>query len=221
MAMIIVKNTSAMFLASLLSMIFLALPARAFLTVSEDKTQNISGQAQDKNQPTPLNHQEQPRERQQTTQQDKGHQSSQKTQDTQETHEGRREHRDHDEDVKNQRPAQFFNYGNIIPVQYNPGTTSISTYVDHLPAGHFSVIINGMTYAVYQDVFYIQTPSGYQAVDPTTLIYDGSFSISIPNKKGGYIQIQIQVVENGFIGPQGEFYPRFPSIQQLQTIYVR
>jgi hypothetical protein len=249
MAMKTMKNISAVVVVPFLSMIFLALPARAFLTGSNGKTHHGSDPDQAKVQSTPLvnyqqpnRHYEQPNQlqppsQQVTSQQATRQQSSPKTQSTQGTHRDRGIHRDHDhdhdKDKKKQghhhndtdhrfrRPILFFNYGNFIPVRYDARAPALSAYVDSLPVGYLLVILNGITYAVYQDVFYQQTSSGYVVVDPTELISDESFSIGIPNSRGGYTTIHIEVVDNGFIGPQGEFYSQFPSIRQLQILYVR
>jgi hypothetical protein len=263
--MITLKNISAVVAAPFLSVIFLALPAQAFLTTSDDKTQNISGQVQEKNQSTPVVHHEHPREHQQTTshlpvgqqptlqqlqppilqqrqpiqnRQETRNQSSTKTQGTQNMHQDRSKNRDNDHDrdhdsnrviiVPNNNfignpypiPDQNYNYGNYIPQEYSEGVPSPGAFVNSLP-GYTLVIVNGITYAVYEDVFYKPLMSGYVVVDPYRLISGGSFSISIPNSWGKYTQIQIKVVDNGFIGPQGEFYSHFPSIRELTSIYVR
>ena len=47
----------------------------------------------------------------------------------------------------------------------------------------------------------------------------GSFTINIPNNKGGYTAVLLRKSGNGFIGPQGEFYPEFPKVSQLEVIY--
>jgi hypothetical protein len=131
---------------------------------------------------------------------------------------------DGDGECHNQRVIRLFNYGYIVPVvrRVNYVTPSVGSLVDSLPEDHSSVIINGLTYAVYQDVFYLQTTSRYQVIDPSTLAPNsGSFTIDLINTDGQDTQIQMQAQYNGYIGPQGEFYPQFPSIQQLQAMYVQ
>jgi hypothetical protein len=46
-----------------------------------------------------------------------------------------------------------------------------------------------------------------------------SITINIPNNKGGYTAVTLKKSGNGFIGPQGEFYPEFPKVSQLEIIY--
>jgi hypothetical protein len=45
------------------------------------------------------------------------------------------------------------------------------------------------------------------------------FTINIPNDHGGYTAVVIKRSGNGFTGPQGEFYPQFPTVSQLKIIY--
>lgn len=53
----------------------------------------------------------------------------------------------------------------------------------------------------------------------TTSDPSDSFTINIPNKKGGYTAVTLKRSGNGYIGPQGEFYPEFPKVYQLEVIY--
>ncbi len=46
-----------------------------------------------------------------------------------------------------------------------------------------------------------------------------SITINIPNKKGNYTAVTLKKSGNGYIGPQGEFYPEFPKVSQLEVIY--
>ena len=59
-----------------------------------------------------------------------------------------------------------------------------------------------------------QVPS-YPVVDPN------EFTVNIPNEHGGYNAVVIKRSGNGFVGPQGEFYPEFPKRFQLQMKYGR
>jgi hypothetical protein len=46
-----------------------------------------------------------------------------------------------------------------------------------------------------------------------------SFTLNIPDQSGGYTQVIIKRSGTGFVGPQGEYYPEFPSVAQLQAMY--
>jgi hypothetical protein len=99
------------------------------------------------------------------------------------------------------------------------------------------VLINGVTYYVNNGVYYIYTQYGYQAVaapvgatppvvqtatltaTPASVDTDDSFTINIPNDKGGFTAVILKKSGKGFIGPQGEFYSDFPKVSQLQAMY--
>ena len=50
---------------------------------------------------------------------------------------------------------------------------------------------------------------------------DESITINIPNGQGGYSSVIIKRSGSGFVGPQGEYYPEFPKVSQLQTMYSK
>ncbi len=45
------------------------------------------------------------------------------------------------------------------------------------------------------------------------------FTVNIPNDHGGFTAVVIKRSGNGFIGPQGEYYPEFPKVFQLRIMY--
>lgn len=45
------------------------------------------------------------------------------------------------------------------------------------------------------------------------------FIVNIPNSKGGYTAVTIRKFLSGYLGPQGEYYPQFPTVAQLQLLY--
>ncbi|MFH0753852.1 MAG: DUF6515 family protein [Candidatus Omnitrophota bacterium] len=51
--------------------------------------------------------------------------------------------------------------------------------------------------------------------------FDQVVTVNIPDNHGGFVPVVIKRSGNGFVGPQGEFYPEFPKVSQLQTIYVK
>ena len=63
------------------------------------------------------------------------------------------------------------------------------------------------------------TPPQAIAVTSTAPSADESFTVNIPNAKGGYAAVIIKRSGTGFVGPQGEFYPEFPKVAQLQAMY--
>ncbi len=98
------------------------------------------------------------------------------------------------------------------------------------------VIIDGTTYYVGNGIYYLNTPQGYEVVTPpaATVIKTAqslptqsipatneAFTLNIPNNRGGYTAVILQRSGTGFVGPQGEFYQDFPSVEQLKVMYVK
>ncbi len=88
------------------------------------------------------------------------------------------------------------------------------------------VVVNGATYYVNNGVYYIYTQYGYQAVAnptvasaPVSVDTADSFTINVPNNKGGYTTVVLKRSGNGYIGPQGEYYSEFPKVSQLRLMY--
>lgn len=46
-----------------------------------------------------------------------------------------------------------------------------------------------------------------------------SFTVNIPNSKGGYTAITLKRSGSGYTGPQGEYYSDFPKVEQLRAMY--
>ncbi len=100
------------------------------------------------------------------------------------------------------------------------------------------VLIGGKRYRHHHGTYYQKSSCGYYAVpDPyerkhhtkkeTTHIYDenlyetskANFVIHIRNINGGYTAVEIRKKGEGFLGPQGEYYPEFPKVAQLKVMY--
>ena len=110
--------------------------------------------------------------------------------------------------------------------------------VYEIPNGWHTVVIDGATYYTYNGVYYARVPGGYQVVQPpapvivepamvaaTVVVAEKpieEFTINIPNSKGnGYVTVVVKRSGTGFVGPQGEFYPEFPKVAQLQAMYAK
>jgi hypothetical protein len=46
-----------------------------------------------------------------------------------------------------------------------------------------------------------------------------SFTINVPNAKGEFTPVKLVKHDKGFIGPQGEFYPDHPTVDELKVLY--
>ncbi len=108
--------------------------------------------------------------------------------------------------------------------------------VFHLPNTLISVGIGGHRYYYCDGIFYRRHPRYYVVVPPPPeVIIDAvqnqpeedtgdageTFTVNIPNSKGGYTPVTLKRSGKGFIGPQGEFYPEFPKVEQLKVMYVK
>ena len=135
----------------------------------------------------------------------------------------------------------YYRRDRIDYVVVNP---PVGTVLATVPVTYQPVVVNGFTYYVNNGVYYVYTSSGYQVVpapQPVTVVQsapvvvtapavpvattqvadDNSFTVNIPNDKGGYTEVIIKKSGNGFVGPQGEFYAEFPKVAQLKTMYVK
>ena len=67
----------------------------------------------------------------------------------------------------------------------------------------------------------VPVPVQAAASTVSTPAADELFTVNIPNNKGGYTAVAIKRSGTGFVGPQGEFYPEFPKVTQLQAMYAK
>ena len=134
---------------------------------------------------------------------------------------------------------------------YDPVYYPVSDYVLVSPPNYQPVVINGATYYLNNGNYYAYTGYGYQLISPPAAVMpvasaitmlqappaataapiqvtsatsadtDDSFTLNIPNDKGGYTAVVIKRSGQGFVGPQGEFYPEFPKVSQLKVMYSK
>ncbi|MDD5669614.1 MAG: DUF6515 family protein [Candidatus Omnitrophica bacterium] len=131
------------------------------------------------------------------------------------------------------RDGRFFRrnfFGFFFPVPPPFGAV-----VAVLPVGHTTVMVGGYPYYYYDRVYYKPCPSGYMVVaEPrvnTTVIYsqpapvqteiisEDTISVLVPNVNGSYTSVKLVKRNNGYVGPQGEYYPEHPTIAQLKVLY--
>jgi hypothetical protein len=70
----------------------------------------------------------------------------------------------------------------------------------------------------------VQAPAPAQAAPPPQAPAPAgqdtsSVTINIPNDKGNYTPVTLRRSGTGFIGPQNEYYPEFPRVEQLRLMY--
>ncbi len=92
----------------------------------------------------------------------------------------------------------------------------IGAVVAYIPQEHKTVVIDGVVYHNYDGVYYKGGAAGYTVVPVQTM------TVNVPNANGSYTPVVLQSkTDGGYIGPQGEFYPEFPKIEQLSAMYAK
>jgi len=124
---------------------------------------------------------------------------------------------------------------------------TVGAILDSMPRGYTTVVVGGTPYYYFDGLYYRPCPQGYvvvpapvvqpapvavvtpvapaapvvvaapQAYQPANA--EGVYSINIPNAKGGYTQVTLKRSGSGYVGPQGEYYNEFPTVDQLQVMY--
>ena len=117
------------------------------------------------------------------------------------------------------RPGWFgFEFAIALP----PAGVVVST----LPFGYRTIAVNGMSYYYYQGVYYKHCPLGYIVVpEPVITVAQPQslpgekITINVANSNGSYTPVTLVKRNNGYVGPQGEYYPGNPTIDQLKALY--
>jgi hypothetical protein len=125
---------------------------------------------------------------------------------------------------------------------YNVVSPSIGGFVAYLPDGYTTVIVSGTPYYYCAGYYFRPYSSGYVIV-PAPVVSNSSVAaseepktasavtaqpkpeskdtatITIPNSKGGFTPVRLVKHNNGYLGPQGEFYAGHPTVDQLKALY--
>jgi len=51
-------------------------------------------------------------------------------------------------------------------------------------------------------------------------VVEVSFTVNIPRSDGKYTAVTLKRSGEGFIGPQGEYYEKFPTVEQMRVMYA-
>jgi len=119
------------------------------------------------------------------------------------------------------------------PVGFFMVMPPIGAIVTVLPVGYRPVIYAGVSYYYYDNIYYTDAPTGYVVVPPpaekvvvqqpaevqSELVSGPSITINIPNDNGSFTPVKIVKYKDGYLGPQGEFYPGKPTVDQLRVLY--
>jgi len=104
-----------------------------------------------------------------------------------------------------------------------------------LPGGHRTFRVRGQTYYYCDNIYYRACPSGYIVVSPPEAIPAAmvlspavqelqnlpgqAVTIHVPNANGSYTPVRLVKQDEGYIGPQGEYYVGNPTVEQLKALY--
>lgn len=113
--------------------------------------------------------------------------------------------------------------------------------LNHLPRFAKYVWVGGHHYYFHAGVYYKPSPCGtyYIVVDDphdytvveekqVTQVYDDTvyesqqrdFVVHIRDNNGKLVTVRLSKSDDGYVGPQGEFYPEFPKVAQLKAMYA-
>lgn len=117
----------------------------------------------------------------------------------------------------------------------------VGAYVSSIGPQYQPVTINGILYYTDGYGYYVYTAYGYQVVpapvysainmqqpfapvsaaQPAQAVMtdEGLVRVTVPKFNGGSTLITLKRSGNGFFGPRGEYYPVFPSLEQLRLVY--
>jgi len=105
----------------------------------------------------------------------------------------------------------------------------IGVIIRVLPVGRRTIIVGGIPYYYYDDIYYRDCPLGYivvpapvvnpNVVAPPQNLYGETVTINVPNSNGSFTPITLVKRGNGYVGPQGEYYPGHPTVEQLRALY--
>ncbi|MFH1245481.1 MAG: DUF6515 family protein [Candidatus Omnitrophota bacterium] len=111
----------------------------------------------------------------------------------------------------------------------------IGTIITVLPSSHKTIIARGVTYYYYDNIYFTACPYGYivvpaplenenvviafSAAVPPQKVSGETLTINVPNTNGSYTAVALVKQKDGYIGPQGEYYPEHPTIDQLKVLY--
>jgi hypothetical protein len=100
-----------------------------------------------------------------------------------------------------------------------------------LPERNKVIVYDNTDYYYYNSAYYVKQPSGYAVVTPPPSVVSSNapaveapektIVVTVPNPNGSYMPVTLQKYSDGYVGPNGEFYPDYPTIDQLKTMYSK
>jgi len=105
----------------------------------------------------------------------------------------------------------------------------IGVIIRILPAGYRTIVVSGVPYYNYEDIYYRPCPFGYEVVPAPVVIPNmvmppknlagETVTINLPNANGSFTSVTLVKRGNGYVGPQGEYYSGHPTVDELRTLY--
>jgi len=100
-----------------------------------------------------------------------------------------------------------------------------------LPERHKVIVYENTDYYYYNSTYYVKQPAGYTVVTPPPSVVstnppaveapEKTVVVTVPNPNGSYMPVTLQKYTDGYVGPNGEFYPDYPTIGQLKAMYSK
>ncbi|MBN1354076.1 MAG: hypothetical protein JW994_05375 [Candidatus Omnitrophica bacterium] len=101
-----------------------------------------------------------------------------------------------------------------------------------MPNGYISIALGGLkfcyrdsactAYRPYRQIF---IPAPIVSIPERVIIaetpglYGERVVVNIPNSNGSYTSVTLRKYGNGYLGPQGEYYPAHPTVEDLSVLY--
>lgn len=96
-------------------------------------------------------------------------------------------------------------------------------------------MVGNNRYYYYDDVYYVDSPTGYivvpepvtttrvVAVQPAATVVSNVpgevIVVNVPNSNGSFTPVKMTKRNDGYVGPQGEYYASHPTVAQLKVLY--
>ncbi|HNX68633.1 MAG TPA: hypothetical protein PLL75_05860 [Candidatus Omnitrophota bacterium] len=122
-------------------------------------------------------------------------------------------------------------YYQYTPSGYVVVSAPMGAVVPALPPYYRPIPYGGKTYFFYNNTYYLQEPTGYNVVTPPPQVVtsnppaieapEKTIVVTVPNPNGSYIPVTLEKYSDGYKGPNGEFYPDYPTIDQLKAMYAK
>ena len=111
----------------------------------------------------------------------------------------------------------------------------IGAVVEGLPFGYRTVVVADVPYYYYDGYYYRHYPYGYvvvpapvvapnvvyasPAILPGQIVSGETITINVPNANASYTPVTLVKKNNGYVGPQREYYDGYPTVEQLRVLY--